>query len=57
MAFFYFLPVLVAIGFLLAHAARGGTFGVSPRKRLLAGAAGIALLAAIGLAFAFSERA
>jgi hypothetical protein len=57
MAFFYFLPVLVAIGFLLAHAARGGTFSVPPRKRLLAGAAGIALVAAIGLAFAFSERA
>jgi hypothetical protein len=46
MWFFYFLPVLVAIGFLLARVARGGS--LIPRARWWQVALGVLAIAALG---------
>jgi hypothetical protein len=47
MWFFYFLPMLVAIGFLLARVARGGSLKGRPNWRQVA----LGLLAIVALGF------
>jgi len=52
-SFFYFLPMLVAIGFLLARAAQGGSATPRPSRRELALALlGIVVLGVLGAVFA-----
>jgi hypothetical protein len=46
MWFFYFLPVLVAIGFLLARVARGGS--LTPRAKWWQVALGLFAIVALG---------
>ena len=48
MWFFYFLPILVAIGFLLARVARGGSLTTRPKSWHVA----VGVLAIVALGFA-----
>jgi hypothetical protein len=53
MWFFYFLPMLVAIGFLLARVARGGSLTARPSGRQVAlGLFAIVVLGVLGAVFA-----
>jgi hypothetical protein len=53
MWFFYFLPMLVAIGFLLARATQGGSVHPRPSRREVALAVlGIVVLGVLGAVFA-----
>jgi len=53
MWFFYFLPMLVAIGFLLARVSRGDSLTVAANWRQLAvGLVAVVVLGALGAVFA-----
>jgi len=53
MTFFYFLPLLIAIAFVVAHLARGGKLGGRAGARSVTiGIVAVAALAAVGLVIA-----
>ena len=53
MWFFYFLPMFVAIGFLLARVSRGGSLTASANwRRLAVGLVAVVVLGALGAVFA-----
>ena len=52
MWFFYFLPMLVAIGFLLARVSRGGSLtAAANRRHLVVGLVAVVVLGALGAMF------